>query len=266
MVSAPNLERAIDRASRFYEALARAAKSPGSSSLRLRSSGSGAELSFYSTGRAAMGSATFVTALVGAAFHINLFGWLIGDEIKVLSAETNYGKIIKHDALAEIFPWPLSYSRDLGPACDFRITFSSRYLQRPVIRTGLDIEALDSIDVVFTAPSPVSVAVAIRRIYCGSLSRGAPLPSTARLATLCNRSAATLRRHLSRDGTSIRAIREECLRERALQLLEDRGIMLSEVAARLGFSDGPCFRRAFRRWTGASPSAFRRKSVQACAN
>jgi len=113
----------------------------------------------------------------------------------------------------------------------------------------------------FTLPPNVSVAVAIRRIFLAALSRGADLPSTARLASLCNRSSATLRRHLAHERTSIRAIREECVKERALQLLQDRDVSLSEVAARLGFSDAPCFRRAFRRWTGASPTSYRRKAA-----
>lgn len=258
MVSAPNLCKAVERASRFYAAISRAHGCPDRSTLKLRVSGPDAELRFFSAAPGPNATASFMSALTGAALHMKLLSWLIGEEIKVVSAATSYHRLIGQEALTELFPWPLTFSTDLGSACDFRLTFSSRYVQRPIIRNGADAESLKVMDLLFTLPRDVSIAVAIRRIFLTAIGRGVPLPSTARLASLCNRSAATLRRHLAREKTSIRAIREECVRDRALQLLEDQSVMLCEIASRLGFSDAPCFRRAFRRWTGKSPSGWRR--------
>lgn len=258
MVSAPTLAQAIDRGSRFYAALARAAGCEGRSTMSLGVHGSDAELRFYSGGPAPDSSAHFVSALLGAAFHAKLFGWLIGDEIKVASVATSYRRLMTHEALAEIAPWPIVFACDLGATCDVRIVFQSRHLSRPVIRTGGDLEGLNLIDLLFALMSPASPVAAVRQILLAALNRGAKLPSAARLAALCNRSPATLRRHLARESTSIRKIREQCVRELALLLLEDRRMPLGEVAARLGFSDAPNFRRAFRRWTGSSPAAFRR--------
>ena len=161
--------------------------------MKLHVVGPDAELRFYSAGPGPAASAPFMSALLGGAYHVKLLGWLIGDEIKLSSAATTYHKMISQEALTEIFPWPLSFSTALGPSCDFRVTFSSRYLQRPVVRTGIDLESLNGIDLLFALPPHVSVALAIRRIFLVALSRGVALPSTARLAALCNRSAATLR-------------------------------------------------------------------------
>jgi AraC-like DNA-binding protein len=41
-------------------------------------------------------------------------------------------------------------------------------------------------------------------------------------------------------------------------LLRDPARSIDEIAARLGYSDAANFTRAFRRWTGMTPRAFRR--------
>jgi AraC-like DNA-binding protein len=38
---------------------------------------------------------------------------------------------------------------------------------------------------------------------------------------------------------------------------------MAEITARLGFSDESAFAKAFRRWTGLSPSQFRDQSADA---
>ena len=72
-------------------------------------------------------------------------------------------------------------------------------------------------------------------------------------------SPATLRRRLAEEGTSFRVIRAAALRAKADPLLAG-GIALPDVAARLGFSDVRSFNRAYKAWTGRTPSAARRQS------
>ncbi|MFZ5608492.1 MAG: helix-turn-helix domain-containing protein [Pseudomonadota bacterium] len=68
-------------------------------------------------------------------------------------------------------------------------------------------------------------------------------------------SVATLRRRLSAEGTSFRALRQQCLNEAAKALLR-QGHRIAEVADELGFSDFRSFTRAFKTWNGVSPSAY----------
>lgn len=70
-------------------------------------------------------------------------------------------------------------------------------------------------------------------------------------------STPTLRRHLRAEGISLREIRDEMLANRAMEALRSTGQPVTEIAERLGFSETSAFTRAFRRWTGTSPSAFR---------
>jgi AraC-like DNA-binding protein len=67
----------------------------------------------------------------------------------------------------------------------------------------------------------------------------------------------TLQRELHRRGTSHSMIVDELRRERAIHLVAHERLTGTQVAMRLGFSEPGAFFRAFRRWTGTSPVAFR---------
>ncbi|HEU4674775.1 MAG TPA: AraC family transcriptional regulator [Motilibacteraceae bacterium] len=70
-------------------------------------------------------------------------------------------------------------------------------------------------------------------------------------------SGPTLRRRLAQEGTSFQALKDAVRRDRAIVLLSRGDLPVEEVAARLGFSEASAFSRAFRRWTGAPPGAYR---------
>lgn len=67
----------------------------------------------------------------------------------------------------------------------------------------------------------------------------------------------TLRRHLRRSGTTIRDLIESTLRDMACSALKESHVPIKEVAHRLGFSGASTFHRAFKRWTGLTPSEYR---------
>jgi AraC-like DNA-binding protein len=74
-----------------------------------------------------------------------------------------------------------------------------------------------------------------------------------------NMGVATLRRKLEDEGSSFAVILEELQREASQRYLSAPQPTVSEVAFLLGFSDVRSFARAFRRWTGSSPTEFRQK-------
>jgi AraC-like DNA-binding protein len=81
-----------------------------------------------------------------------------------------------------------------------------------------------------------------------------PLEDVARAMRVSTR---TLKRRLAEQGTSFSDVVDEVRRQRALLLVDDRRLALGDVADRLGYSDVANFTRAFRRWTGQTPAAFR---------
>lgn len=67
----------------------------------------------------------------------------------------------------------------------------------------------------------------------------------------------TLKRQLAAHETSYSEILDELRRERATLLVRAGELSMDEIAYRLGYSDAANFIRAFRRWTGMTPKAFR---------
>ncbi|MCA9704651.1 MAG: helix-turn-helix transcriptional regulator, partial [Myxococcales bacterium] len=67
----------------------------------------------------------------------------------------------------------------------------------------------------------------------------------------------TLRRRLAEEGTSFSELRQRELQRRAEGLLAQGQLSPAEIAFCLGFSEMSAFNRAFRRWTGCSPGAWR---------
>jgi AraC-like DNA-binding protein len=80
------------------------------------------------------------------------------------------------------------------------------------------------------------------------------------VASLLKLSPRTLRRRLADEALSFAALLHEERKARAVLLLRVRDLPLDEVAARLGYSDASAFARAFQRWAGESPAAYRRSA------
>jgi AraC-like DNA-binding protein len=71
-------------------------------------------------------------------------------------------------------------------------------------------------------------------------------------------SARTLQRRLAADGATFRAVREGVLQRSATSFLARPSITFTEVARRIGFADEDAFAKAWKRWTGMTPSESRR--------
>jgi AraC-like DNA-binding protein len=83
-------------------------------------------------------------------------------------------------------------------------------------------------------------------------------PSLGQTARAMRASARTLQRRLGDAGTTFLALVESVRRELALLHVPDEARPLAEVAFLLGYSDPRALLRAFVRWTGQTPSQFRR--------
>ncbi len=106
-------------------------------------------------------------------------------------------------------------------------------------------------------PGPDSLMDRLQARLLSQLPEGEPrLTDVARALGLSTR---TLQRRLGQEGSSFQAVLDALRRGLALRHMDDAHTPLSEVAARLGFSDTAVFRRAFKRWTGLSPSAYRQQ-------
>lgn len=79
-------------------------------------------------------------------------------------------------------------------------------------------------------------------------------------ATLANRlglSERTFFRRLAEEDITFKALRDEACRNTAYELLANTDRRAVDVATILGYSDPAAFTRAFRRWSGSTPAAWR---------
>ena len=69
-------------------------------------------------------------------------------------------------------------------------------------------------------------------------------------------SSRKLHSKLADSGTSFQQVLDDTRRELAEQYLQERELSISEIAYMLGFSDCSNFSRAFKRWTGETPTKY----------
>lgn len=100
------------------------------------------------------------------------------------------------------------------------------------------------------APSGEIVA-AVRQLLRKRLHENPKLVDVAIELHLIER---TLRRQLAATGSGFKAIHDEVRRDRARELLRRGELPIAQVGASVGFRDAREFRRAFKRWTGITPS------------
>lgn len=80
--------------------------------------------------------------------------------------------------------------------------------------------------------------------------------SMDRIARDLGMSRQTLYRRLKDEGATFASVHDDLRRRMAMDYLSARKVSVGETAYLLGFSEASAFVRAFRRWTGASPTAW----------
>lgn len=78
-----------------------------------------------------------------------------------------------------------------------------------------------------------------------------------RMASICGMNYRVLKRLLALEGTNLTNLTNEMKCDIAVEALAHDETKISEIAARLGYSDATSFTRAFRGWTGSSPTKYR---------
>lgn len=83
------------------------------------------------------------------------------------------------------------------------------------------------------------------------------LPTVSETAAQMGMNERSFRRQLGMLGTSHAELAQECQRLMAERLLAEGKLPLKQISDALGFSSVHSFHRAFRRWSGLTPSAWR---------
>lgn len=158
-----------------------------------------------------------------------------------------------------IFRAPVGFNKPLT-----KLIFDSSVLSLPIAEADLTLGSLlerQAMDLLAKSPRHEGAfAGQIQQLIKENL-RGGEL----RMEAVCRKSGTssrTLQRKLKEEGTSYQKLLEETQREMSEVYLEKPEIAICEIAYLLGFSQPSAFHRAFRRWTGLTPKAFRQNQEQ----
>lgn len=122
----------------------------------------------------------------------------------------------------------------------------------PALRRWLERQAAD---ILARLPANGDVRDEVRSVLSGQLTAG-----DMRIDVVARRLATTprtLQRRLSRAGTSFGPLCDDARKQAAHTYLADTTLSIAEVAYLLGYSEPTAFHRAFTRWHGTTPHAFR---------
>ncbi|MBT9303667.1 AraC family transcriptional regulator [Pseudomonas sp. TAE6080] len=181
-----------------------------------------------------------------------LGSWLIGQRIRLEQATFSYPIPAHASEYDLLFPCPLVFS-----AASSSLVFHSRYLNLPLLqdeRTLKHFLERSPADLLSRPDEGDSLSSQIRRL----LSRDrTPWPDLEAVAQHLHISPQTLRRHLREESTNFQALKDELRRDIAIFHLGRADLSLQEIAEQLGFSEPSAFHRAFKKWTGVTPGAYR---------
>ncbi|WP_341250223.1 AraC family transcriptional regulator [Euzebya pacifica] len=126
---------------------------------------------------------------------------------------------------------------------------------------GLSAYLLAQLDDLRARAADRSLVAQVRGAVADALPDGQP--SKTQVARRLGMSERTLHRRLADEGASFQTIATQARREAAEALLGTTEHPLADVAFLTGFADQSAFTRAFKRWTGQTPTAYRAAGVRA---
>jgi AraC-like DNA-binding protein len=180
--------------------------------------------------------------------------WAVDSAIHLRSASFPYARP------PHVSVYPTIFCNDLHfESSQATIAFDARYLALPLKRSEADLNAM------LKRALPLTVLPyrrdrllvdRVRELLRGSRAQFFRAEDVADALALSPR---TLHRRLQAEGASLRDLKEEARIERARQALARSASPIKRVAHAAGFRSEKSFSRAFRRWTGETPSGFRAK-------
>jgi AraC-like DNA-binding protein len=161
----------------------------------------------------------------------------------------------------EVFHCPVLFEQEHNATVFSRVLLDRRKLHADATVDGLLRETADRL--LQERSHHRSLTDAVRVLLRNE--RELPSLDMRQVARLLRLSVHSLRRKLSAEGTSFSILLDEARCQIARQHLTRPGTTIQQTAEVLGFSETSAFFRAFKRWTGQTPTEFRRRSVMPAA-
>ncbi len=180
-------------------------------------------------------------------------GWLIDHRIALTRASFTWRAPSHADEYRMLFHCPLEFD-----AAENSIRFPARFLVWPVAQTPRTLRRF-----LRNAPGNLlvipdndnSMTAQVRACLGRDFSQ--ELPDFEQVAQQLKITPQTLRRRLREEDSSYQEIKDNIRRDAAINYLSRPQLSIMEIAQLMGFSEPSTFHRAFKKWTGLTPGAYR---------
>lgn len=247
-ISAPNLALALKRWCRHHRLIA--------DDLTLTLQVSGATAGIHITEHRDLGSLReFCLVSVLRNIH-GLACWLVDSRIPLRHAQFPFDVPAHGEAYQVLFSGPTRFGQTHAA-----ITFDAQYLQLPLRRDEKALQQMLQHALPLTVLQYRRDRLLVQRVRQLLGSQPQDTHGAEALARLLHVSPRTLHRQLKEEGATLQALKDEVRQSRATELLLRTQRPIKQVAEAAGFQNEKSFIRAFKGWTGQSPTEFRRSAT-----
>ena len=246
VINCPNLGSAVERGIRFYDLFELSLQS------RIERDGEVARLVVVADPRL-----DFREVIIEASLFIWLrfMSWLVGKAIEPQQVKLDYSDVRNDEEHRFLFDCPIEYMSDQNA-----VTFRADFLDLPLVQNELSLSKFlkESLAQLFDGNiHNVGLPAQIRAII--SNEYGNSFPDFTEICGKLNMTPQTLRRRLKEANTSYQEIKDAIRKDASVYYLSKPDLSIDEIALLMGFSEASSFHRAFKKWTGKTPSNFRRE-------
>ena len=187
------------------------------------------------------------------AVLFNILRELCGPQWRPLEVRFTHRKPTDIRPFRQFFKAPLIFDAERSG-----VLFSSKWLQQSVSGAKPELRRLlqKYVDDLESHYSDDFVAQVRRVLHTALVTQHA---TAERIAELFSIHPRTLNRRLKVSGTNFHKLADQSRFEIAQQWLEHSSMELTQIAAALGYAEASAFTRAFRRWSGTTPSLWRKR-------
>jgi AraC-like DNA-binding protein len=182
--------------------------------------------------------------------------WAVDSRIPLLEASFPFPAPAHADAYAHMFPGPVRFE-----AAQAGFSIDARYLALPLRRDEAALNAMLKRALPLTVRQYRRDRLLTQRVR--ERLRQQPGANADEVAVALFLSTRSLHRQLQEESTSLQALKDAVRRDIAVEQLLRSSRPIKQIAQAAGFDNEKSFTRAFKGWTGESPSALRERAARA---